>query len=353
MLLSQCILVSRTVNLNKCKDKVSSIKLNNSSTQSNYTLLIRFFKTHQIGEFILSIQKLLTDIVNFDSPYIIVDRTNWKRGGKNINLLTIGGLLQDVFVPNMWIQLDKRGNSNFDDRKQLIERFVSLLTRKTNNITNRILLADREFIGKKWFEYLKSKDLHFVIRLKANMYFDLCSETGKKRTPLKAFNKYIEHYGIYAIPMELEGVRYSFVMIKNPKYDPKEPYIYFISDLQNAKEIATHYLKRWKIECAFKHLKSNGFNLEDANFKCDNKIELLMTVIVFVYTLAIKEGLLNKFAIKMKTYANQKKYPATSIFRHGYSILQTNCILIIDLLILIDKYLPMKSSTLHKNPIFV
>jgi hypothetical protein len=34
------------------------------------------------------------------------------------------------------------------------------------------------------------------------------------------------------INMELNGTTYTFVMIKNPKHDPKEPYIYFISDLE-------------------------------------------------------------------------------------------------------------------------
>jgi hypothetical protein len=61
-------------------------------------------------------------------------------------------------------------------------------------------------------------------------------------------------------------------MIKNPKHDPKEPYIYFISDLEHAKDIANHYLKRWKIECCFKNLKTNGFNIEDINLRSDKKI---------------------------------------------------------------------------------
>ena len=87
------------------------------------------------------------------------------------------------------------------------------------------------------------------------------------------FNKYVEQFKIYGIPMALNGYTYSFVIIKNPKHDPNEPYIYFISDLKDAKAIANHYLKRWKIECAFKHLKTNGFNIENANLKDDLKID--------------------------------------------------------------------------------
>ena len=47
--------------------------------------------------------------------------------------------------------------------------------------------------------------------------------------------------------------------------------------LKDATAIAKHYLKRWKIECAFKHLKTNGFNIENANLKSDLKMELLQT----------------------------------------------------------------------------
>jgi transposase len=278
-----------------------------------------------IEQFILSIQHLLVDISQIDLTYIIVDRTNWKLGIKNINLLTIGGLRSGIFMPLFWTQLNKQGNSNFNDRKQLIERFVRLLKKKNIDISSMVLLADREFIGAEWFKYLVEQELHFVIRLKAKMYFDLQTYEGKKRTSLKHFNKYVERFGIYAVPMTLNGCNYSFVIIKNPKHDPKEPYIYFISDLKDAKAIANHYLKRWKIECAFKHLKTNGFNIENANLKDDFKIELLMAVVVFAYVVAVKEGILKMNTIKLKKYNNGKTYLSISVFRTGYTILQALC----------------------------
>jgi transposase len=72
-------------------------------------------------------------------------------------------------------------------------------------------------------------------------------------------------------------------MVKNIKHDPNEPYLYFISDFKNAKKIAEHYLKRWKIECVFKHLKTNGFNIEDIALKGDEKIELMMAMLCILY----------------------------------------------------------------------
>jgi transposase len=82
-------------------------------------------------------------------------------------------------------------------------------------------------------------------------------------------------------------------MTKNIKHDRKEPYIYFISNIENAKKVLKHYLKRWKIECCFRHLKSNGFNMEAMNLKTDNKIELMMGLVVTAYAIAVREGMLS------------------------------------------------------------
>ena len=68
-------------------------------------------------------------------------------------------------MPIYWLQLNKRGNSNIEDRKALIEGLCNLLERTGKTIKGSILLADREFIGQTWFEYLLSKNLSFVIPL--------------------------------------------------------------------------------------------------------------------------------------------------------------------------------------------
>ena len=121
----------------------------------------------------------------------------------------------------------------------------------------------------------------------------------------------------------LLGNEYTIVMTKNFKYDPKEPYVYFLSDLSNAKEIMSYYTQRWKIECCFKHLKTNGFNLEALNLKNDNKIMLMIAVVIITYALAIKEGILKYIQkqIAMKHYKNGKVYPEMSIFRKGLEVL--------------------------------
>ena len=183
ILLMNCIIQCRTVCLYKCRDKVQQFKPGKDrEIDSNYARLLRFFKMKNIAEFISGIRGMMLAVAEADLTYLVVDRSNWKRGEKNTNLLTLGYLMSGIlaFVPLYWVQLDKRGNSNIDDRKNLIDGFIELLAKSAKTVKGSILLADREFIGQYWFEYLLDKKISFVIRLREKMYFDLQTYTGKK-----------------------------------------------------------------------------------------------------------------------------------------------------------------------------
>ncbi len=81
------------------------------------------------------------------------------------------------------------------------------------------------------------------------------------------------------------------------------------------------YDKRWKIEVFFKHVKSNGFNLEDMNLTELDKIRLMMSVVSFAYTLCLNEGIvqdkINPIPLK-KDKKNGKAWLSVSLFRYGY-----------------------------------
>jgi hypothetical protein len=210
ILIMGTLLQSRTVCLYKCRDKVGQIGTNHTAKiNSSYMRLIRFFKMKYVAEFITGIGSLMLSISETDLTYLIVDRSNWKRGKKNFNLLTIGTILGNVFSPLYWIQLDKRGNSNTEDRKTLLEGLIEQLSKFGKTIKGSILLADREFIGQVWFEYLLSKNLSFVIRLRERMYFELQTYTGKKNFASILFKIHrtiwnIQHsYGVKRHPVHL------------------------------------------------------------------------------------------------------------------------------------------------------
>jgi len=204
------------------------------------------------------------------------------------------------------------------------------------NLSGLVLLADREYIGREWFNYLTNKHIGFIIRLKAKTYCEEINEVSGISSSQDLFQKArystLVHMAGFAKYKKkgvckyfrINGKPYTFVIIKNPKNDPKEPLLYFISTLKDRVEIVQTYPIRWTIECCFKHLKSNGFDLEAMNFKDSLKIMLLMAITSFLYVLCIIEGLKQ---LKIKKKSDTKKFNngtvtlTTSIFAKGLDYL--------------------------------
>jgi len=96
--------------------------------------------------------------------YLSLDRTNWKWGKTNINLLVLAVVYRGTAIPVYWLPLNKRGNSNTRERMALMKRFINRFGRR------RIkgLLADREFIGDAWVGWLIEQKIPFYIRIRNN-----------------------------------------------------------------------------------------------------------------------------------------------------------------------------------------
>lgn len=286
--------------------------------------------------------------------YLALDGTSWEYGGKKIHLLTLSVVYDGVSIPIWWEELDKKGHSNFEERKKVIEEASKFL-----NLRGLILLADREYAGKEWFKYLKTKKIGFIIRLKEKTYKKAIERSSIKNKSGKhlpnadyatlekmALLRFYEKTGV-SKRFTMNGNNYTFVVFKNPKKDAEEKIVYFISTLLDKEEIVNAYPIRWTIETCFKHLKSNGFNLEEMNFKKSEKIMMMMALVVFLYVLCITEGL-EKLKIKKvsdwKKYKNGKCFLAVSVFRKGLSYLSqkfNNLVTFIDYLAdkLLDKNL--------------
>ncbi|MFB2579571.1 IS4 family transposase, partial [Acinetobacter sp. c2-A9] len=89
-----------------------------------------------------------------------IDRTNWKWGKSNINIFMLGVVYRGIAIPLYWGMLDKRGNTNHLERAELIERFIKQFGK--DNID--MILADREFVGERWFNWLTDHHIPFTIR---------------------------------------------------------------------------------------------------------------------------------------------------------------------------------------------
>lgn len=299
--ITQGIFEASTTNLNKVKEKMGRVRAKPDTSEiGHYTYMMRFFEMSEEEKL-----KLIKSIVAFvffklggKTRYLILDGLSWEHGSKKVHLLVLSILVGEVSVPIWWIELDKKGKSSYEERKRLMDKACSLF-----DLKGKILLADREYDGRKWFNYLKKKGLEFIIRLKRKAYRDeIDAVSGTDAigdTQQRARYSYLEKLA-YQRPFKKCGVRkffqlgentFTFVVFRNPKEEEeKEPLIYFISSLKDKKKIVRGYRLRWKIECCFKHLQSNGFNLDKSGFKDSKKIELLMALVVFLYVCALIEG---------------------------------------------------------------
>lgn len=175
------ILQSRSTSLYKCKDKMQKIsQKKKTQAGSHYKKMLRFFALSGMEKFCDFLFMFLFTLMGSDSNLLVMDRSNWKRGRKNINLLTMGILCHHCFIPLVWKQLNKRGNSNFSERHFLVQRFSMLWSKTGKSIKNMVLVADREFIGPQWLNYLHQEGIFFVFRLKENMRLGEIEPGNKK-----------------------------------------------------------------------------------------------------------------------------------------------------------------------------
>lgn len=236
---------------------------------------------------------------------LTMDRTNWKFGKLNINILTLGIAYKGIAFPIIWVLLPKRGNSNTKERKQLIDRFIKIFSVKII----RCLTADREFIGKEWFSYLIEKCILFRIRIKENF---LVANSRGILVPAKTLFRGL---GVGETQV-LKGLRtvlgHELFIIGHRLADGE----YLIIVTNDEPETALdEYARRWEIETLFSCLKSRGFNFESTHITEPKRISKLVALlaIAFCWCHITGEWLQTQKAIKIKKHGRK----AISIFRYG------------------------------------
>lgn len=322
--LSLCVIIKETVNLNKLKGTVGAV-LGRSDTQpnSNYKRLIRIFDEHSDSTLWLDLLAFVFTFLGLRGDYLILDGTSWRSGKTKFHFLTLCVVYQGVAIPIFWRNLHKIGHSSTDERIGLIKEAMGRF-----DLGYSVLIADREYVGTKWFKYLIENEIDFIIRLKSGTYKEavdqsegrsyeqLCSKVKRSKVAGKVLNK----------SFVLEDMLLSFVVLKNRKLHADDPLVYLVTSLREpARSVAEKYRMRWKIEAFFKHMKTNGFSLEAMNLGTESRCQLLMAVVVFAYVISIKQGLKSYRKVRMKLYSDGSEEREESVFRHGINSLMRFC----------------------------
>lgn len=323
MLLVQCIERSGTVCLYKLRSEAgNAVGQKDLSKENVYKTFLRFFNMKCQDAFCIGLIYLIINLLDMrDCVYIVMDRTNWKIGKVNINILYIGLVLPNgCFIPILFDPLPKRGNSNTTERKSILERFSTLWQQERE--AKAVFLADREFIGTQWFSAIRDAGFSLVIRLRITDYFnDLCTQHHRTDVRMNQIIAYsVKRYGYFRAKITLNDKVFYYIVLPfsvAKQRNTDEKYLILISDNPNVTEVSAHYYKRWKIEVFFLNMKTNGFNLEDLNLKKPEKVQLMLAILALLYAIVQKEHLTNAKQIKTKRFKNGTAN-AISIFRNSY-----------------------------------
>src|SRR4029450_7063110 len=103
-------------------------------------------------------------------PWLLaLDRTCWKFGRHDINVLMLAIIRNGIAIPVMWDVLDRAGTSSTAQRSALLSRFCAVF----GEAAIAGLIADREFIGTAWMTSLAERDIPFILRIKDSFHVRL------------------------------------------------------------------------------------------------------------------------------------------------------------------------------------
>ena len=276
------------------------------SNRTNYRRLNKFFEKFKFDK--KKRAKLLSSFLPNEKWILTMDRTNWKFGKKNINFLVLAVAYKGMAIPLFWYLLDKRGNSNYKERIKILEDFLEVFGKKKI----KVLVADREFVGKEWFKWLKKEELPFAQRVMKNHQI----KTAKGSVDVSSLFSHlaIGEHSIYAKKKTLYG--YENLSIIGIRL--KDEYLILTTNIEPENALG-FYKRRWEIEMLFSAFKKRGFNLEETHMSDPKKLDTLFTILslAFVCSHTIGEWLNEIEPIKTLKHGRKAK----SIFLYGLEYL--------------------------------
>ena len=100
---------------------------------------------------------------------LVLDRTNWNFGTKNIYNLMLRINYINIAFSLIFKMLDKQRNSDTQTRIDLIKTYIEWFGKASVNC----LLAVREFVEEKWLTFLSQNNIRYHIIIRNNFKFIL------------------------------------------------------------------------------------------------------------------------------------------------------------------------------------
>jgi len=257
------------------------------------------------------VARMIFSLLPHNPPYrLLIDRTNWKFGQSNINILVLAIAYKGVSFPILYRMLDKGGSSHIDQRIDIINRYINLF----GKATIKELLADREFIGERWFSYLNKNAIRYYIRILGN-YQVMHAINGKTIQVSRLFESLkVNNAKFLTRPYWVTGrICYlsALCFINEGKRD-----LIIVASFAKTRDSIKEYAKRWQIESMFRAIKSSGFNINKTHLSEINRFEKLLTLVFIAFVWAYLTGLYIHKNIK-KIRQLKHGFKAKSFFKYG------------------------------------
>ena len=276
------------------------------SQQTNSKRIYRFFRYFDFPP--EAVTTAIVKMLGIPQPWTLsLDRTNWSLGAVHINILCLGVVYQGIAIPVIWTMLPTQGNSNTQERMDLLDRFFLSFP----EVSVQSLTADREFIGKEWFSYLMlSPTIPMLIRIKENML--ISSASGQTRKKAQVYFRDLE-VGASRLLSKARFVCGRRLWVHATRL-PDNQLLILVSQKRPVSAL-DDYAQRWAIESLFAVLKTRGFDLEASHFTDMERLSKLFALLSLAVAWAFKSGLWlhQQKPIPLKNHG----YKAKSFFRYG------------------------------------
>lgn len=289
-----------------CLTQIASVFPGEATKESHYKRMQRFLRGFDLDFAAFAV--LVTKLVGIEGPWVLsVDRTNWKLGKTEINILMLSLVHAGISFPLLWRVLPKAGASNTQERIEILERFVATFGK--DKIA--YVCADREFASIGLLSFLVGEKISYRLRIKG----DTLIANGRGEMVCAAW---LFRNGALSREQCLSSSRLCLrqqVFVSGARVC--DDYVIVISDVSAP---LSEYGARWGIETLFGCLKTRGFCLEATHVTEPERLEKLLALLclAFVWAYTAGEWLHEQAPIPVKKHGRL----AESVFRLGFDWLR-------------------------------
>ncbi len=294
-----------------CLTQIACVFPGPAKTASHYKRIQRFLRHFDLD--FAGVARLVGTLAGAQTPWVLsLDRTNWKLGKADLNVLVLALVWRGVAFPLLWSVLEKdgrgkAGNSNTDERIALLGRFVAVF----GSGKVAYLCADREFVSKRWIGWLRKQGISFRLRVKADTLVQngrgemVCAAWLFRDCALGRERPLAGERACLGQRLFISGTRLS------------DDFLIVLSDRQAP---LSDYARRWGIETLFGCLKRRGFCLEATHVVESERLSRLLALLAIAFCWAFAAGvwLAEHKPLRVKKHGRA----AVSLFRSGLDFLR-------------------------------